>query len=174
MSIIKSIMHKWNGTGYDTLHPETEHAQVKDFGQGVVTHLLASTLASTVTAVTSGSLFGKMVQLLLTATGCKYLMAQNGYICFGSLFGGLILQWGTTNTESSGYSLIATCNFNVAFNTDEFVTIVIPRGNASVPAGQVPANDCFYTEHLSKEAFSIRHTVNTSLAMYFRWISIGY
>jgi hypothetical protein len=102
MSIIKSIMHKFNGTDYDTLHPETEHAQVTDFGQGVVTHLLASTLASTVTAVTSGSLFGKMVQLLLTATGCKYLMAQNGYICFGSLFGGLILQWGIGVSGSGG------------------------------------------------------------------------
>lgn len=110
-------MHKFNGTDYDTLHPETEHAQVTDFGKGVVTHLLASTLASTVTAVTSGSLFGKMVQLLLNATGCKYLMAQNGYICFGSLFGGLILQWGFkvnggTGSTTAGYTL----TYPIAFN----------------------------------------------------------
>jgi hypothetical protein len=120
MSIIKSIMHKFNGTDYDTLHPETEHAQVTDFGQGVVTHLLASTLASTVTAVTSGSLFGKMVQLLLTATGCKYLMDQNGYICFGSLFGGLILQWRYVTTISTGAT---SFTFPIAFTNQCYLCI---------------------------------------------------
>ena len=29
----------------------------------------------------------------LSALGVKYSMTQNGYICFGQLFGGLILQW---------------------------------------------------------------------------------
>lgn len=113
MSIIKSIMHKFNGTDYDTLHPETEHAQVTDFGQGVVTHLLASTLASTVTAVTSGSLFGKMVQLLLDATGMKYLLDTNGYICFGSLFGGLILQWGTRTGADAVNTQVITLPISV-------------------------------------------------------------
>ena len=30
----------------------------------------------------------------LSALGVKYSMTENGYICFGQLFGGLILQWG--------------------------------------------------------------------------------
>jgi hypothetical protein len=30
----------------------------------------------------------------LSALGVRYSITTNGYICFGQLFGGLILQWG--------------------------------------------------------------------------------
>lgn len=32
--------------------------------------------------------------------GVNWLIAQNGYICLGKLFGGLILQWGTNYTSN--------------------------------------------------------------------------
>ncbi len=165
MSIIKSIMHKFNGTDYDTLHPETEHAQVTDFGTGVVTHLLASTLASTVTAVTSGSLFGKMVKLLLDATGCKYLMATNGYICFGQLFGGLILQWGTDITDSSGNK---TVYFQLAYNTKPTVLMT-----SLVVASQ------FHNSGSTEKTYFTARSWDSALAakagsLSFLWISIGY
>jgi hypothetical protein len=40
----------------------------------------------------------------LTALGVRYSITTNGYICFGELFGGLILQWGYRNTNDSGWT----------------------------------------------------------------------
>lgn len=165
MSIIKSIMHKWDGTDYDTLHPETEHAQVTDFGTGVVTHLLASTLASTVTAVTSGSLFGKMVQLLLTATGCKYLMAQNGYICFGSLFGGLILQWGYSYTPTN---YTAQTPFPIAF-LSKFLGAALVANKGSTDGTAFSVALC--SDECTKSIISIKSNIATSPSCFF--IAIG-
>jgi hypothetical protein len=41
MSILKGILHHWNKTtkSYDTIHPETESAQVTDWNQGIVNTL---------------------------------------------------------------------------------------------------------------------------------------
>lgn len=45
------------------------------------------------------SQFQSILKTVLTAAGLKYNIATNGYICFGSLFGNLILQWGYSITE---------------------------------------------------------------------------
>ena len=105
MSILKSILHRYNTTSqdYDTLHPETEYAQVTDFGQGTIAHLISSALASTVTACSTGSVFGKLVEKLLDASGMRYNFTNSNawYICLGSLFGGLIIQGGAILTYES-------------------------------------------------------------------------
>ncbi len=97
MSILKSIMHHYNKTtkSYDTLHPETEVAQITDFADGIVSKLAATTAISAISALQTDSWFGKMMKWVLDASGVKYLIDTNGYVCFGSLFGGLIIQWGT-------------------------------------------------------------------------------
>lgn len=104
MSILKGILHHWNKTNknYDTIHPETESACITDWHQGIVNTLASTALSGLVNTLTSDSLLAKMIQKVLTATGVKYDMAQNGYICFGSLFGGLIIQWGTSDEISVG------------------------------------------------------------------------
>jgi hypothetical protein len=95
MSILKGILHHWNKTtqSYDTIHPETEVAQVTDWNNGIVNTLASTALGTLVNTLTSDSLLATMIQKVLTATGVKYSMGQNGYICFGTLFGGLIIQW---------------------------------------------------------------------------------
>jgi hypothetical protein len=116
MSILKGILHHWNKTtqSYDTIHPETEVAQVTDWNNGIVNTLASTALGTLVSTLTSDSLLATMIQKVLTATGVKYSMGQNGYICFGSLFGGLIIQWGTITCPS------------VSAN-------VVSRGSASLP-----------------------------------------
>lgn len=56
------------------------------------------------------SQFQSILKTVLSAAGLKYNIAQNGYICFGALFGGLILQWGNVNVsvESSQLFTIIT------------------------------------------------------------------
>lgn len=102
MSILKGILHHWNKTSsaYDTIHPETEVAQVTDWNTGIVNTLASTALGTLVSTLTSDSLLATMIQKVLTATGVKYNIAQNGYLCFGSLFGGLIIQWGTISLNA--------------------------------------------------------------------------
>lgn len=107
MSILKGIMHHWNKTtkSYDTIHPETEVAQITDWNNGIVNTLASTALGTLVSTLTSDSLLALLIKKVFDATGVKYNIAQNGYVCFGSLVGGLIIQWGTQITNSSNTSL---------------------------------------------------------------------
>lgn len=97
MSVLKSILHHWNSTSkaYDTLHPETEVGQITDFGKGLLNQLAATTAQSVISALQTGSWFGQLLKLVLSASGVKYSIDTNGYVCLGSFFGGLIIQWVT-------------------------------------------------------------------------------
>ena len=117
MSVLKSILHHWNKStkSYDTLHPETEVSQITDFADGLVSKLAATTAISAISALQADSRFGQMMKWVLDASGVKYLIDTNGYVCFGSLFGGLIIQWGICIVPSSGNSSL--WNFPLAFPT---------------------------------------------------------
>lgn len=101
MSILKSILHRWNSTNkeYDTLHPETESSQITDWHTGIMNSLASTTLGTVVSALTTDSVAGKLLKLLLDASGVKYSLGTNGYVCLGSFFGGLIIQWGKSSTS---------------------------------------------------------------------------
>jgi len=96
MSVLKSILHHWNSTSkaYDTLHPETEAAQVTDWHESIIGSLASKVLPTVVSELTTDSVMGKLIKMLLTASGVKYSIDTNGYVKFGSFFGGLIIQWG--------------------------------------------------------------------------------
>ena len=124
MSILKSILHHYNKTtkSYDTLHPETESAQITDWNQGIVNTLASTALGGLVSTLTSDSLLAKMIQKVLEATGVKYSLGQNGYVCFGSLVGNLIIQWGkntlTLNGQQFTFPLTSSTGCFVMFASD--------------------------------------------------------
>lgn len=117
MSILKGIMHHWNKTknDYDIIHPETDYKKITDWNEGIVATLASTALGTLVSTLTSDSLLATMIQKVLTATGVKYNIAQNGYVCFGSLFGNIIIQWG------------------IFFNTNGLSTITFPIALSGKP-----------------------------------------
>ena len=117
MSILKGILHHFNKTtnAYDTIHPETESAQVTDWNSGIVGTLASTALGSLVTTLSSDSLLAKLIEKVLSATGVKYQTGQNGYLCLGSLFGGLIIQW-VTGVIPASYELYGVA-YPLTFNT---------------------------------------------------------
>ena len=98
----------------------------ESFGTSVINHLLGSTLASIISAVSTDSVFSKLLKLALEAAGLRYSMGINGYICLGSLFGDLIIQWGTKYVNAGQDT---TVTFPILFgNTSIIVTFGLTQG----------------------------------------------
>lgn len=157
MSVLKSIFHRYNKTtsSYDTLHPETEHAQVTDFGQGVIAHLASNVLTSTISSITSDSLMAKLVKLVFNATGVQYNIAQNGYVKFGDLFGGLIIQWGSNTTPTTVF-------YPIVFPTHVYIVIASDVGSGNSAIGcQISELNAFIP------------TATRGNGVGFTWISAG-
>ena len=68
--------------------------KIADFGNDIIKKLALTTTISAISALQTNSWFGQLLKMVLTASGVKYNIGTNGYICFGSFFGNLILQWG--------------------------------------------------------------------------------
>ena len=68
--------------------------KIATLGDDIIKKLALTTAITAITALETGSWFGQLLKMVLTASGVRYLAAQNGYICFGSFFGNLIIQWG--------------------------------------------------------------------------------
>lgn len=160
MSILKGIMHHWNKTknDYDIIHPETDYKKITDWNEGIVATLASTALGTLVSTLTSDSLLATMIQKVLTATGVKYNIAQNGYVCFGSLFGNIIIHWILVLTETTSL----TGSLPVSFSKKCFVCTANDTGNACVSLG-ISASTSTYT------AYQI--TANTT---WFQAIFVGY
>lgn len=105
MAIIKNgRINLWNAVKkqFEVVHPETEVERITDFADGIVQKLALTSAMTAVTALQTDSWFGKLLKMVLTASGMRYNIADNGYICFGSFLGGLIIQWGSFGLLASG------------------------------------------------------------------------
>lgn len=122
MGILKGILHHWNKTSsaYDTIHPETEVAQITDWNTGIVNTLASTGLSSLVNVLSSDCLLALLIKKVFDATGVKYSLGQNGYVCFGSLVGGLIIQWVYVSTIDAPYR---TISFPIAFPNGVFICV---------------------------------------------------
>ena len=76
--------------------------KISDFADDIIKKLALTTAITAITALETGSWFGQLLKMVLTASGVKYNIAQNGYVCLGSFFGGLIIQWGSFGKVVSG------------------------------------------------------------------------
>lgn len=123
MAIIKNgRINIWNAVKkqFETVHPETETVRITDFADGIVQKLALTSAMTAVTALQTDSWFGKLLKMALTASGVKYNIAQNGYVCFGSLFGGLIIQWGVDNQIIGNNGGTVDVTFPISFPNEVF------------------------------------------------------
>ncbi len=102
-------------------------SQITDFADGLIKKLALTTTIGGVNALQTNSWFGQLLKMVLTASGVKYNIAQNGYVCLGSFFGGLIIQWGDYD-NANGLSAIT---YPISLKNKPFV-IVTTEGD---PAG---------------------------------------
>ena len=75
--------------------------KIADFGNDIIKKLALTTTISAISALQTNSWFGQLLKMVLTASGVKYNIGTNGYICFGSFFGNLILQWGSYDSKNT-------------------------------------------------------------------------
>lgn len=69
------------------------YEKIGNLGKDVINKLALTTTISAISALQTNSWFGQLLKMVLTASGVKYHIANNGYVCLGSFFGGLIIQW---------------------------------------------------------------------------------
>ena len=87
-------------------------SQVSDFAEGIIQKLALTSAITAISSLQTNSWFGQLLKMVLTASGVKYHIADNGYVCLGSFFGGLIIQWGITEAINGKFY-----TFPIVFNS---------------------------------------------------------
>lgn len=102
------------------------------------------------------------------ALGITGLMAQNGYICLGKLFGNLILQWGLgKSTESKPYTVDIT--LNILANT--LLSVATDMNNTETATNITGALISISTPCLTKNILRCTSVNNVALG-HFAWVCI--
>lgn len=113
--------HDASDTAHETRFKLFE--KIADFGNDIIKKLALTTAITAITALETGSWFGQLLKMVLTASGVKYNIAQNGYVCLGSFFGGLIIQWGSNVINLNGITQEITLPINIKYAAAAVVTM---------------------------------------------------
>lgn len=134
--------------------------KISDFADDIIKKLALTTAITAITALETNSWFGQLLKMVLTASGVKYNIAQNGYVCFGSFFGGLILQWGDYD-NANGLSAIT---YPISLTNKPFV-IITTEGD--------PAGWDNYINGIAIAGADIVTASNTQANISSKWIISG-
>lgn len=148
MATLKSVLHHFNKAlkEYDTLHPETEVAQIVD-------------LLPTINAAINGSSVtwdGK--KFTNNELGITGLIDTNGYVAFGPNFGGLIIQWGLSKENKI---TPATVFLPITYANKQVCAIAIDWGASGQAYGITNLNTTTFTVIAPRTPFSVY------------WVSVG-
>lgn len=113
--------------------------KIADFGDDLIKKLALTTAITAITALETNSWFGQLLKMVLTASGVKYNIATNGYICFGSFFGGLIIQWGTVSMGSDKQSTAFT--YPITFPKEFISAAAADTGGGAQGFGVTPLDN---------------------------------
>ena len=152
--------HDASDTAHETRFKLFE--KIADFGNDIIKKLALTTAITVITALETGSWFGQLLKMVLTASGVKYNIAQNGYICFGSFFGSLILQWGFINGVKTSSIHSGTLSY----------PIVYPNCALSVLIGAIGISDLLAASVKNNSSF-IWYAGQDIMNLYAYWISFG-
>ena len=88
---------------------------------------------------------------LLEVLGVRYSIEENGYICFGPLFGGLIIQWGKILKSTYGYEHpFFTLTFPIKYITNPSVFITYSNSGSWSAGGDL---NCDVVSNVTTQSF---------------------
>lgn len=154
--LIKAEMDEHNASGSAHENRFKLFEKVSELGDDIIKKLALTSAITAVTAMQTNSWFGQLLKMVLNASGVKYNIAQNGYVCLGSFFGGLIMQWGS---NEHGW-----VTFPIAFNSFRKI-ITSHQGTAYFDSRAV--------EYNSLTGFTLSVHDNSGTGQDAQWIAFG-
>ena len=115
--------HNASDTAHETRFKLFE--KIADFGNDIIKKMAITTAITAITALETNSWFGQLLKMVLTASGVKYNIAQNGYVCLGSFFGGLIIQWGIATGSTAEAHVTSAFNVTLPINYQKQIAQVL-------------------------------------------------
>lgn len=154
--LIKAEMDEHNASGSAHENRFKLFEKVSELSDDIIKKLALTSAITAVTAMQTNSWFGQLLKMVLNASGVKYNIAQNGYVCLGSFFGGLIMQWGS---NEHGW-----VTFPIAFNSFRKI-ITNHQGTAYFDSRAV--------EYNSLTGFTLSVHDNSGTGQDAQWIAFG-
>lgn len=101
--LIKADMDEHNASGSAHENRFKLFEKISELGDDLIKKLALTSTVTAINVLQTDSWFGQLLKMVLTASGVRYNLAENGYISLGSFFGGLIIQWGRIG-RNEGYT----------------------------------------------------------------------